>query len=469
MHQALACERIIISESRPRRARFTIGVLMAASTSAGFVGSLGIPLVPLVASEYAVTLGEAQWSATIALLVGAIATPVLGRLSDGRDPKHLMILALLLTTLGGCLSIPDAGFPLLILGRALQGVGMSLTPLAITAARLVLPPARFSRAVGYLSVSAVSGAGAAFPVMTWIASSVNLHASFAVGAGLSALTLLAVIIAIPSAPADTAPATRVDYLGAALLTVSVSSILLAITQARTSPWFAAASLASSVGCGATLALWTRRHASPFVDLATHLRPPLRGVNVATLLIGVGSYGGLALASLRTQAPLSTDYGSGGTAFLAGCMIIPFAIMNVVGGRIAPAVRARVGGLRTLALGALLTTAGVSALGLSFRSLVVLGVIMCIVGLGAGLSFASSPAIIGDLVEPRLMGSALSFNMLLRYFGFAAGGALAIAVLELISPIGSLHPDAAALLWAALACALAPALVTPQLIRRGHGT
>lgn len=48
------------------------------------IGSLGAPLITAVAEEYDVSLAASQWTLTIALLAGAVATPVLGRLGSGR-------------------------------------------------------------------------------------------------------------------------------------------------------------------------------------------------------------------------------------------------------------------------------------------------------------------------------------------------------------------------------------------------
>ncbi|MGA7203060.1 MAG: hypothetical protein WBX27_00355, partial [Specibacter sp.] len=47
------------------------------------VGSLGAPLLPTIAAADGVSLGDSQWALTISLVAGAVAAPVLGRLSDG--------------------------------------------------------------------------------------------------------------------------------------------------------------------------------------------------------------------------------------------------------------------------------------------------------------------------------------------------------------------------------------------------
>ena len=50
------------------------------------VASLGAPLLPTIVAVDRVSLAASQWALTISLLVGAMATPLLGRMGDGRRP-----------------------------------------------------------------------------------------------------------------------------------------------------------------------------------------------------------------------------------------------------------------------------------------------------------------------------------------------------------------------------------------------
>jgi len=47
------------------------------------VSSLGAQLIPTIAETDHVSVSTAQWVLTAALLTGALATPVMGRLADG--------------------------------------------------------------------------------------------------------------------------------------------------------------------------------------------------------------------------------------------------------------------------------------------------------------------------------------------------------------------------------------------------
>src|ERR1700759_811294 len=58
------------------------------------VGSLGAPLITSVAATLRVSLDAAQWTLTVALLAGAVATPVLGRLGTGSRRRAVVLATL---------------------------------------------------------------------------------------------------------------------------------------------------------------------------------------------------------------------------------------------------------------------------------------------------------------------------------------------------------------------------------------
>lgn len=58
--------------------RLLLPTLVLLTTSTSVVSSLGGSLVPQVSVQYGVALGSAQWILTGPMLVGAVATPILG-------------------------------------------------------------------------------------------------------------------------------------------------------------------------------------------------------------------------------------------------------------------------------------------------------------------------------------------------------------------------------------------------------
>src|SRR3954449_5903755 len=69
-----------------------VPALIYAALCTAIVSSLGMLLVPSIATAMDVQVATAQWMLTVNLLVGAVATPVMGRISDGPHKKNLLVI-----------------------------------------------------------------------------------------------------------------------------------------------------------------------------------------------------------------------------------------------------------------------------------------------------------------------------------------------------------------------------------------
>jgi MFS family permease len=143
----------------PRPPRALVPVLLFVGTVVAVISSLGAPLVPAIARTMGTSLPDAQWSLTVTLVVGAVATPVVGRLGDGRHRRTVILGVLAVVTLGGALAALPLGLGWLVAGRGLQGFGLGLTPLAIATARDALEGRRAASTIAALSITVVAGVG----------------------------------------------------------------------------------------------------------------------------------------------------------------------------------------------------------------------------------------------------------------------------------------------------------------------
>src|SRR5919109_2012491 len=69
------------------RGRLLVPVLIGVALLTSIISSLGAPLIPSIAASYGVSVATAQWSLTVTLLLGAVATPLISRLGDGRQRR----------------------------------------------------------------------------------------------------------------------------------------------------------------------------------------------------------------------------------------------------------------------------------------------------------------------------------------------------------------------------------------------
>lgn len=421
-----------LPERAGRRDRARLTTLALITTVGAVVSSLGAPLVPSIAEQYDVSVTSAQWALTSTLLAGAVATPVLGRLGSGRRRRPTMLAGIAVVLLGTVLAALPLGYGPLVVGRALQGVGLALVPLALATARDAYRGAEQARVLGLLSVTTVAGAGLGYPVTALVAEHAGLHGAYVFGAGLVLVTLLR---ALRHVPADLdVPGQPVDLGGAVLLTTGTLSVLLAVSQGRAWGWASAPVLTLGVVGVASLLAWVRwslRRAEPLVDLRLAARPGVVGPHLVALVLGVGMYGLLSLAVVvvRADGPDSpTGFGLGLGVAAAGLVLLPYSVASVVGSQVARRVEQQWGDRLLLPLGCASFAASLALLAWHHDHLWQLLLAMAVGGLGSGFSFSSLAGLIVPHVPPDETGSAMAFNQLLRYLGFATGSALSVVLL-----------------------------------------
>ena len=414
--------------------RALVPVLIFVGTVVAVISSLGAPLVPAIADAMTTTLPNAQWALTITLLVGAVATPVIGRLGDGPRRRAVVLAVLAVVTVGGVLAALPLGLGWLIAGRGLQGFGLGLTPLAIATAREALEGDRSRSVIAALSVTVVAGVGLGYPLAGLVAELGGVHAAFWAGGAVSFAALLASAAVLPTS--HTSSPRPLDVLGAVLLGAGLAGALLALGQAEawgwTSPvpWVLIAVSALMLVCWA---IWELRTPSPLVDLRLARGRIAATAHLAALLVGTSNYLLLASVPVLAQAPRSSGSGFGASIAVAGLALLPFSAASVLAGRLARLLADRAGLHHVLPVAALVQSVAFILFGFARTDLWQVFLVMAVAGLGVGGAFATFPALVVSAVPSSETGSAMSLNQVLRYVGFAIGSALTATVLASATP------------------------------------
>lgn len=415
------------------------GALVTVALCAAVIGSVGAPLITAVARSEGVSLGAAQWTLTITLFTGAIAGPVLGRLGAGPLRRRTILGTLGLVALGGVLTVLPLPFGVLLLGRALQGVGIALVPLLISVARSALGPERAAETIASLSVASTVGIGVGYPLISLVDQLLGLRAAY--GTGL-AITLVALVVAWRAVPVDE-PGTRprIDVPGALLLGVGTLGVLLLVADPAL--WSRpGTALGVLVGTIASLGVWVAvelRVASPLVDLRLAARPAVAAANLAMLVSGIGMYLLFSDLTRYVQVPSGAAYGFALPGVLAGAALIPFSVLGFLAGRLVPRVADRLGARGTFAAASVLVVvaAGVFVVGRDHLSAVLLA--FAALGVGVGGASAVMPRLVLDGTPQSETASVMAVSQIARAVGFSVGSALAGFLLARATPDGALLP------------------------------
>jgi MFS family permease len=388
-----------------------------------------LPAVPNLVKAYDTNSSGVAWTFTAFLLSAAVLTGVFGRLGDMFGKRRLLVIGLMIVALGNVLCALASGLPVVIAGRVLQGAAGAVFPLAFGIIRDEFPKERVRFGIGLISATAGIGAGGGLVIGGLLVEHVNFHWIFWTTGAMALVSGLATWWLVPESP-DRRPA-RVDVRGAVILAVGLVLPLFAVTQAHAWGWTSARTLGLIVAGLLVLAAWVaieRVTVAPLVSIVTLSRPPVLMTNFVTFLTGFGMFSVFLLVPQLVQAPKSTGYGFSASASQAGLLIVPGALIMMAVGPLSGPLGGRLGSRIPLAIGGVITAAGVVGLGLIHNSqLIVLG--FSAVGCaGVGLTYGAMPNLIIEAVPQHETGEATGLNVVVRLIGTALGAQICGSIL-----------------------------------------
>lgn len=388
--------------------------------------SLVVPAVPTFPAVLGASATTVSWLVTSTLLTGAIATPVIGRLGDLLPRRRMMIITMVLVFVGSIIA-PLGGIVTVIIGRALQGMGTALIPVAMAEMRYSLPPHRIGGALALLSAMLGIGGGLGIPLGGVILSFIGWKALFWFAAIMSAISIALIASFIPADTSDNKGS--FDYVGAVLLSLGLTAVLSAISQGGSWGWGSALTIGLFIAGIVVFVAWgyyELRQDSPLVNLRTTADRPILLTNIASILLGVLMFTNLLLTTLELQNPIAQG-GFEWPASAAGLAMLPSALSMFAVAPISARLAAKFGARIVVTTGSAITAIGyIARLFLEPNGGFVV-VWATVVAIGVGIGYAGLPMMIVKYAPAHETGSANAVNALMRSIGMAASSAIVAAI------------------------------------------
>ncbi|MEV8147447.1 MFS transporter [Arthrobacter sp. NPDC080073] len=417
----------------PRRALLIgVGALMVILTNA--VVFVLPPLLPVIQAQYGLdTVSETTWLYTALTLAGGAGFILLPRLADVHGDRNASVMASAVLTTGALVAALGDSYPALLVGCALMGFGGAAQLLPLGFLRRSLGDKGITVGVAVLVVATGIGIVVGMIGGGLVVENLSLRSLFWIlTAAFGACTLVAYIVIPHSPPAE--PTGRIGVLGSIWMVAWVAAILLALTQGLV--WGAAAlvPLVAGVAGGAAWLRVERRSTSAVFDVALLKTPFFTAACVCIALFAAVNAAFLLLLSTYSQVlpealPAADAYGLGLTALQTGMLMLPFAVMFLVGSVLADGPVSRGNGGSVLMVGAAICAAGLTWLALAhdqgWHYLVGAGLL----GLGCSMGYAAGFTMVQLAVPEQKAGMAAGVAGTAMAVGFAVGTALVTGVLS----------------------------------------
>ena len=402
----------------PESKRVFIGLMLGmlvASVSQTIVG----PAMPRIVAELG-GMDHYSWVATAAMLVSAITVPIVGKLSDLYGRRGFYLAGLVVFMIGSVVSGFAGNFWILVLGRAIQGLGMgTIMPLSQTIIGDIIPARQRGKYQGLMGavfgVTSVAGPLAGGVITDhwgwrWLFFA-------AVPIGVVATVVIARFLHLPHERRDA----RIDYLGIATLTVALVSLLLATSFGGTTyPWGSVEILGLyAVGVVALVAfvLVELRAEEPVLPLRLFRSSVFTASNIASFAVSMVMFGSIIYIPVYAQGVL----GVGATD--SGLILMPLMLGLIVMGILSGLVITRTGRYKAIMVTGVVVMGGglylLTGLGADSTQ-TQLTLAMVVLGIGLGMAMQQYTLVVQNSVARADLGVATASTQFFRNVGSTVG-------------------------------------------------
>jgi MFS family permease len=447
-----------------------LAILSCIATMVMYAETMLIPAIPDLIDDFHVSYSTSSWILTSYLIAGAVMTPIAGKLSDIYGRKKTLLVIMVIYAIGVSMAGFASDIYFMIFARVIQGIGMSMFPIAFGMIRDQFPREKISIGQGVITSMFASGAVVGLTVGGIIVQDYGWQSTF--------FTIIPIAIALlliiwrfvhlidrrdedqsqkrsrilegdnaskTSSQGDnsTMPkaSSQIDIKGAITLAITVASFLLVLTLLETSgsnimaangndnyPSNAKSSalvlpfLIIGVMAFVFFVIIERKEKYPLVDFKLMLHKSILPANLIIMLVGFSMFMVFQTVPILVRNP--EPFGFGEDAISAGKVQLPFAIVLLIFGPTSGFIVSKLGSLKPIIAGTLMTTAGFIGLLMFHSTELSVSANLGILSTGLSLTSVGAMNVIILSTPQQFSGISLGMSSLMRIIGASIGPALA---------------------------------------------
>ncbi|WP_458746089.1 MFS transporter [Candidatus Nitrosocosmicus sp. T] len=440
-------------------------ILSCIATMVMYAETMLIPAIPTLVNDFHINYGLSSWLLTAYLVSAAVMTPIAGKLSDIYGRKKVLLIIMAIYSTGIVVGAISNDIYLMIFGRAIQGIGMSMFPIAFGMVRDQFPLNKLSIAQGLITSMFAIGAVIGLSVGGIIIQNFGWRMTFITIIPISIILLVVIKKYINESTycgyetqnlkseikidnkqgeiktkhqdlkrSEKVSKSQIDIKGSVLLAIFITSLLLEITLLQpdsykhdVSPSGDAAltvlpifvvSLVSLI----LFILVERRAMHPLMNFKIFLESKILFSSIIIMIVGLSMFMVFQTIPILVQTP--KPIGFSGNPSDTGQIQLPFAIVLLIFGPTSGLIISRLGSLKPTILGSVLTTTGFTIIFLLHSSEILISVGLAIVSAGLSLAAVGAMNIILVATPREFSGVTIGMSSMLRIIGSSIGPALA---------------------------------------------
>ena len=474
-HKELVHAASVSSVKIPSYAWKVLAVLSLVATMVMYAETMLIPAIPDLIKDFHVSYSMSSWILTAYLVSGAVMTPIAGKLSDIYGRKKILLIIMVIYAVGVSLAGFAANIYFMLLARAIQGIGMSMFPIAFGIIRDQFPREKISIGQGVITSMFASGAVIGLAVGGIIVQNYGWHTTFftIIPIAIALLLIIRRLINVDDGDqqqqqgqkqsqivedknireikknteniSNKKSANQIDIKGAITLATMVTSFLLVLTFIETSGSNTNSSSSTQVlvpflilGIVSFIlfVVIEKRAKYPLVDFKLMLNKSILPANLIIMLVGLSMFMVFQTVPILVRNPGPIGFGE--DAVSTGKVQLPFAIILLIFGPTSGFIVSRLGSLKPIMIGSVITAVAFIGLLLFHSTELLVSTNLAILSTGLSLTSVGTMNVIILSTPRQFSGISLGMTLLMRIIGSAIGPALAGMYMQTHQSLLNIH-------------------------------
>lgn len=405
------------------------GILLTILIFGCFLSTLNQTLLNVALSSlmdvFDVTATTVQWISTGFMLVNGILIPITAYLMKRFTTRQLFISAMSFLLIGSIICAAAPSFSLLLVGRMIQAAGAGIImPLMMSVVLAIFPVEKRGSAMGLLGLAMIF-APAIGPTLAGFI--VEYHSWRWLFIGLIPLVILVIALAFKYlVNVSETSKSKLDVVSVLLSTVGFGLILYGFSSAGSKGWddgIVILTLGIGIAVTAVFCLRQIKSDDPLLNLSVFKNKVFRMTSLINVLITMMMYADMILL------PIYLQNGRGFTAFDAGLLLLPGALVNAFMSPVTGKLYDRFGAKPLFIIGLLFIIPSMWAVTDLSESTTYTYLMIRTIGLRIGLSFITMPLNTAGLnALPKQLGThGTAVNNTVRQIAGAIGTAVVITI------------------------------------------
>ena len=457
-----------------KKARTSVWITIAILGSTILITMYGetmlLPAIRDIIREFNISYSTSSWILTAYLISGAVATPIAGKLSDIYGRKKMVLSILVIYIIGICIGGISTDLSVLLLARIIQGIGISMFPIAFGIIRDQLPMDKLAIGVGVFSSMFAAGSVVGLAVGGNVIQIFGWHATFLTIIPFAISLWIIIKIVIPydkrdglAEPEDNKLRTDIDAVdsklnphdldivdthstrqgldikGAIALAATIASFLLMLTYignssngssngSAYSTQIIIISLALlSLGSLFLFIIIERRAQTPLIELSLMRNGILLPANIIILIFGMTMFMVYQTIPIMVRSPY--PLGFGGDAVESAMVQLPFMLVFLIFAPASGFIVSKMGNLRPTIAGTIVMTIGFFMLSIFHSTELIIAINLAVVAIGISAIQVGAFNITMEYTPRQYSGVSLGMSVVLVLIGSSIGPVIAATYMQ----------------------------------------